>query len=164
MLLAVPWKNVEAAFRGLPEWNGRVLIDATNPFAETSPKLVLADLGGTGASEIVAGFAPAARIVKAFNSIRIAHFNEGPVKRQGRRVIFVSDAACRVSLRSHMLSRERETERGARRDESLAGLGTQARPLRWRVFCSEGTGVTKSAPSSRYERFPPYLRLPGICG
>ncbi|HJZ15106.1 MAG TPA: NAD(P)-binding domain-containing protein, partial [Stellaceae bacterium] len=31
VLLAVPWKNVEAALHGLPEWNGRVLIDATNP-------------------------------------------------------------------------------------------------------------------------------------
>ena len=89
VLLAVPWKNLEAALRGLPQWNGRVLIDATNPFAETSPKLVLADLG-IGASEIVAGFAPGARIVKAFNSIRMAHFNEGPVKGQGKRVIFVS--------------------------------------------------------------------------
>ena len=90
VLLAVPWMNVEAALHGLPEWRGRVLIDATNPFAETSPNLVLADLGGTGASEIVAAFAPGARIVKAFNSIRMARFNEGPVKGQGRRVIFVS--------------------------------------------------------------------------
>ena len=80
VLLAVPWKNVEAALRGLPEWNGRVLIDATNPFAETTPKFVLADLGGIGASEIVAGFTPRARIVKAFNSIRMASFNEGPVR------------------------------------------------------------------------------------
>src|SRR5262249_37659006 len=90
VLLAVPWKNVEATLRGLPEWKGRVLIDATNPFAETSPNLVLAGLGGTGASEIVAGFPPGARIVKGFNSIRMARFNEGPVKGQGRRVIFVS--------------------------------------------------------------------------
>src|SRR5262249_5422806 len=90
VLLAVPWTNVEAALRDLPEWDGRVLIDATKPFAETSPKLVLADLGGTGASEIVTGFAPGARIVKAFNSMRMAHFNDGPIKGQGRRVIFVS--------------------------------------------------------------------------
>jgi len=44
-----------------------VLIDATNPFVETSPTLVLADLGGKGASEVVAALAPGARIVKAFN-------------------------------------------------------------------------------------------------
>jgi 8-hydroxy-5-deazaflavin:NADPH oxidoreductase len=90
VLLAVPWPNVEDALRGLPAWNGRVLIDATNPFSEYSPNLVLADLGGKGASEIVAGFAPGARVVKAFNSIIIERFNEGPTKNSGRRVIFVS--------------------------------------------------------------------------
>ena len=90
VLLAVPWRNVEAALQGLPGWSGRVLIDATNPFVETSPRLILADLGGIGASEIVARFAPGARIVKAFSSIRMAHFNQGPVTGQGKRVIFVS--------------------------------------------------------------------------
>ena|SRR6516165_2214340 len=59
VLLAVPWRNVEAALQGLPGWSGRVLIDATNPFVETSPRLILADLGGIGASEIVARFAQA---------------------------------------------------------------------------------------------------------
>ena len=90
VLLAVPWRNVEAALQGLPAWNRRVLIDATNPFVETSPQLVLADLGGKGASEVVAALAPGARIVKAFNSIVTARFNEGPIKNGGRRVIFVS--------------------------------------------------------------------------
>jgi 8-hydroxy-5-deazaflavin:NADPH oxidoreductase len=90
VLLAVPWPNVEDALRGLPAWNGRVLIDATNPFSEYSPNLTLADLAGKGASEIVAGLAPGARVVKAFNSIVIARFNEGPAKNSGRRVIFVS--------------------------------------------------------------------------
>ena len=90
VLLAVPWTNVEDALRRLPAWNGRVLIDATNPFIEYSPKLVLADLGGKGASEVVAGLAPGARVVKAFNSIVTARFNEGPVKNGGRRVIFLS--------------------------------------------------------------------------
>jgi len=90
VLLAVPWNNVEEALSGLPDWNGRVLIDATNPFSEYSPKLVLADLKGIGASEIVAGFAKGARIVKAFNSIVTVRFNDGPIKGNGRRVIFVS--------------------------------------------------------------------------
>jgi len=90
VLLAVPWRDLEAALQGLPAWNGRVLVDATNPFIETSPQLVLADLGGKGASEVVAALAPGARIVKAFNSIVTARFNEGPIKNGGRRVIFVS--------------------------------------------------------------------------
>jgi len=90
VLLAVPWPNVEDALRGLPAWNGRVLIDATNPFIQYSPRLVLADLGDKGASEVVAALAPGARVVKAFNSIVTARFNEGPVKNGGRRIIFVS--------------------------------------------------------------------------
>jgi predicted dinucleotide-binding enzyme len=69
VLFAVPWPNVEDTLRGLPAWNNCVLIGATNPFSEYSPELVLADLGGKGASEIVAGPAPGARVVKAFNSI-----------------------------------------------------------------------------------------------
>ena len=72
--------------------HGTVVSSSTLPTRSPrpAPKLVLADLGGIGASEIVAGFAPGARIVKAFNSIRMAHFNEGPVNGQGKRVIFVS--------------------------------------------------------------------------
>jgi predicted dinucleotide-binding enzyme len=46
VLLAVPWNNIEEALSGLPAWNGRVLIDATNPFTQVSPKLILADLKG----------------------------------------------------------------------------------------------------------------------
>jgi 8-hydroxy-5-deazaflavin:NADPH oxidoreductase len=90
VLFAVPWPNVEDALRGLPPWNGRVLIDATNPFSAYSPKLVLADLGDKGASEVVTALAPGARVVKAFNSIIIERFNQGPAKEGGRRVIFVS--------------------------------------------------------------------------
>ena len=102
VLLAVPWRNVESALKSLPAWKGRVLIDATNPFVETSPKLVLADLGGKSASELVAALAPGARIVKAFNSIVTARFNEGPIKGDGRRVIFVSgdDAEAKAAIKA----------------------------------------------------------------
>src|SRR5256885_16464583 len=65
-------------------------MDATNPFIQYSPRLVLADLGAKGGSEVVAALAPGARVVKAFNSIVTARFNEGPIKNGGRRVIFVS--------------------------------------------------------------------------
>jgi hypothetical protein len=88
--MAAGLELVLACEQGLRAWNGRVLIDATNPFTETSPRLVLADLGGKGASEVVAALALGARIVKAFNSIVTARFNEGPIKNGGRRVIFVS--------------------------------------------------------------------------
>src|SRR5262249_56918587 len=37
VLLAVPWRNVESALKGLPVWHVRGPIHATNPFIETTP-------------------------------------------------------------------------------------------------------------------------------
>ncbi|WP_206996214.1 NADPH-dependent F420 reductase [Trinickia mobilis] len=90
VVLAVPWLQVPAALEGLPNWEGRILVDTTNPFAQVEPELVLADLGGTGASELVAALAPGARVVKAFNAIRMEHYDKGPQFHGGKRVIFVS--------------------------------------------------------------------------
>jgi 8-hydroxy-5-deazaflavin:NADPH oxidoreductase len=90
VLLAVPWPDIGQALTGLPAWQGRILVDCTNPFAETQPRLVLADLGGRGASEIVAELAPGARVVKAFNSIRMINYEAGARQGNQRRVLFVS--------------------------------------------------------------------------
>ncbi|MGI4748414.1 MAG: NADPH-dependent F420 reductase [Janthinobacterium lividum] len=90
VLLAVPWLQVESALAGLPAWMDRILIDATNPYIELKPRLKLADLDGIGASTIVAGQAPGARVVKAFNSLTTASFEKGPTQAGGRRVLFVS--------------------------------------------------------------------------
>ena len=90
VMLAVPWLQVPSALDGLPNWAGRILVDTTNPFTQYEPELVLADLGGTGASEIVAAHAPEARVVKAFNAIRMEHYDKGPKFHDGKRVIFVS--------------------------------------------------------------------------
>ncbi|WP_341317671.1 NAD(P)-binding domain-containing protein [Paraburkholderia sp. IMGN_8] len=90
VMLAVPWLQVPAALEGLPNWAGRILVDTTNPFTQYEPELVLADLGDTGASEVVAAHAPGARVVKAFNAIRMEHYEKGPEFHDGKRVIFVS--------------------------------------------------------------------------
>jgi hypothetical protein len=90
VMLAVPWLQVPSALEGLPDWAGRILVDTTNPFTQYEPELVLADLGNTGASEIVAAHAPGARVVKAFNAIRMEHYDKGPKFHDGKRVIFVS--------------------------------------------------------------------------
>ena len=90
VMLAVPWLQVPLALDGLPNWAGRILVDTTNPFIQYEPQLVLADLGDLGASEIVAAHAPGARVVKAFNAIRMEHYDKGPKFYDGRRVIFVS--------------------------------------------------------------------------
>jgi 8-hydroxy-5-deazaflavin:NADPH oxidoreductase len=91
VLLAVPWESVPAALRGLPAWNGRILIDASNPFLNPQHLNVLDDLRGRLSSEIVADLAPGARLVKTFNTMFATHLAEGPRPRAGvRRVLFVS--------------------------------------------------------------------------
>lgn len=90
VLLAVPWAAVPKALSGLPAWEGRILIDATNQYVTEGSQLVVADLGGRGSSEIVAELAPGARAVKAINSVFIKNFAAGPRLGEVRRVIFLS--------------------------------------------------------------------------
>ncbi|NTF00112.1 NAD(P)-binding domain-containing protein (plasmid) [Agrobacterium tumefaciens] len=90
VVLAVPWLKIGSALSGLPAWNGRILVDATNPFVEFEPKLTLADLGDKSASEVVAELAPGASVVKAFNSITMTNFNEGARCYEAKRALFVS--------------------------------------------------------------------------
>jgi predicted dinucleotide-binding enzyme len=89
VLLALPWPAVPDVLDPLPDWQGRILVDATNPFVTFNP-LQLADLHGQSASVIVAEHVPGARVVKAFNSITMANFEKGPQQGEARRVLFVS--------------------------------------------------------------------------
>jgi 8-hydroxy-5-deazaflavin:NADPH oxidoreductase len=72
----------------LPDWEGRILIDATNHFL--LPSMELADLKGRVSSEIVADFAPSARVVKALNTLYASNLARDPKEGNGRRVIFTS--------------------------------------------------------------------------
>ncbi|MDT5318722.1 MAG: 8-hydroxy-5-deazaflavin:NADPH oxidoreductase [Mycobacterium sp.] len=89
VLLAVPWPAVPDTLDPLPDWQGRILVDVTNPFVTVNP-LELADLQGRSASVIVAEHASGARVVKAFNTITMANFEKGPRQGEARRVLFVS--------------------------------------------------------------------------
>jgi predicted dinucleotide-binding enzyme len=89
VVLAVPWPAVPDVLDDLPDWQGRILVDATNPFVTSNP-LTLADLQGRSASVVVAEHAPGAWVVKAFNSITMANFEKGPGHGGAKRVLFVS--------------------------------------------------------------------------
>jgi predicted dinucleotide-binding enzyme len=88
VVLAVNWPSVQPALFSIPDWKGRVLVDATNRVAGYSP-LTLGDVSGRTSSEIVADLAPGAKVVKAFNSVPmswIADFSSS----KPRIVLFVS--------------------------------------------------------------------------
>lgn len=66
VVLAVPHGAVEGIARSVPDWQGKVLVDATNPLA---PGLAGLTVGTTtSAAEQLAAAAHGARVVKAFNT------------------------------------------------------------------------------------------------
>jgi len=90
VLLAVPWTRARAVLDGLPDWQGRILIDATNPFLQLEPSWIFEDLGEESSSEVIARHAPGARVVKAFNSELMSRIAQGPRVGAARRVLFLA--------------------------------------------------------------------------
>lgn len=106
VLLAAPWISLEEILSSLPPWNGRILIDATNPYVVTKAKLIAADLHGRSSSEIVAELAPGAKVVKAFNSVYMSNLRAGARVGNARRVLFVSgdDMSAKTVVRALITS------------------------------------------------------------
>jgi hypothetical protein len=73
MVLALPWPAVEETVRSIASWEDKIVVDATNPLRKDLS--VFHPESGSGAQE-VAKWAPAARVVKAFNTIGAAQFGE----------------------------------------------------------------------------------------
>jgi hypothetical protein len=88
VVLAVTWNHVESALAGLPPWNGRILVDATNPIL--MPEFRAAELGGRSSSEVVASLAQGARVVKTANNLTPELLGADPAQTGGHRVLFMS--------------------------------------------------------------------------
>jgi 8-hydroxy-5-deazaflavin:NADPH oxidoreductase len=86
VLVAVNWSKLPAALGGLPDWGGRVVIDANNPIEP--PTFQPADLHGRLSSEVFADHVPGARVVKAFNHLPAALLAQDPAAAGGRRALF----------------------------------------------------------------------------
>ena len=86
-VLAVPWERVPEALQGR-QWNGRIVVDATNDFAGTD--FQGNDLDGRTSSELVAELVSGARVVKAANTLVAAVLGADPHEAAGQRVIFLS--------------------------------------------------------------------------
>jgi predicted dinucleotide-binding enzyme len=67
ILLTTIWKETEAAISVSGDFKNKILIDATNPELPDGRGLVLGH--ETSGAELVAQWAPGARVVKAFNHI-----------------------------------------------------------------------------------------------
>ena len=119
VLVAVRWVDAEKVLRNLPVWNGRIVIDGTNPVEffdpATSPDandpsnplaaygIKAVDLGSKHSSQIIQQLVPGARVVKAFNHNDVNVLKE-PEVAGGKRVLFYSgdDAAAKAEVRGIM--------------------------------------------------------------
>ncbi len=85
VILAVPWNRLGEATAGVPSWEGRIVIDATNAIL---PGFVAADLGGKASSEVVSSLLNGAKVVKAFNTLLAQVLGSSPKEAGGSRVVF----------------------------------------------------------------------------
>ena len=91
VLVAIPWADLPEAMRGLPPWEGRIVIDANNHIIGFEVgQIRLADLRGRTSSEVFAEMVPGARVVKALNTLFAELLAQEPRVENGRRVIFIS--------------------------------------------------------------------------
>jgi len=103
---------------GLPAWNGRIVVDGTNPVEWIDPSspeasdpanplaaygIKAVDLGGRHSSSVVRDLVPGARLVKAFNHFDVSMLPQ-PTVSGGQRVLFYSgdDADAKAAVRGLM--------------------------------------------------------------
>lgn len=101
VMLAVPFEAVQGLVTSVPDWAGRIVVDATNAIDYTD--FSAADLGGRASSDLVSDWANNARVVKAFGATWAKVLARDPGDgRGGRRVMFLAgnDADANVTIGS----------------------------------------------------------------
>ena len=89
VVLAVPFVKVPEVAATISDWTGRLVVDATNQFAQYQPTYAgRADLGDETGSEWVARHVPGATVVKAFNAMFAGFIAPDPHHHDGRQVVF----------------------------------------------------------------------------
>jgi 8-hydroxy-5-deazaflavin:NADPH oxidoreductase len=86
VLVAVNWSKLPSALAGLPDFGGRIVIDANNPIEP--PRFESAELHGRTSTEAFADLVPGARVVKAFNHLPAHLISDDPQAEGGHRVLF----------------------------------------------------------------------------
>ncbi|HEX7907552.1 MAG TPA: NAD(P)-binding domain-containing protein [Paraburkholderia sp.] len=104
VFVAIRWVDLKRVLGGLPAWNGRIVVDGTNPVEWIDPDspdandpsnplaaygIKPVDLGGRHSSSVVSDLVPGARLVKAFNHLDVNVLHEPEVS-GGNRVLFYS--------------------------------------------------------------------------
>ena len=103
VLLAVPWDTVPETLASLPAWKNQILLDGVNPFHGKAGSFLPANVGNLSTSQFVAGLAPGARVVKAFNHMLVPNIEDNPAINGAKRVAFISADDTDARKRVHEL-------------------------------------------------------------
>jgi predicted dinucleotide-binding enzyme len=85
IFLAVPFPAHKDVAKQFKQWNGKIVVDATNAI-RVAPE----ELGGLLSSEVVSKAFAGARLVKAFNHLPAAQLGTNPSSEGQRQVVFIS--------------------------------------------------------------------------
>lgn len=92
VILCVRWEQAQKAMAEVSDWDGRILVDATN-------RPVREDASGKASTEIIASYAPGAKIIKALNTLVVSWIQDDP-ENKSKLVLFMSgdDQAAKQKL------------------------------------------------------------------
>ena len=89
VILALPFVRIPELADVVPDWSGRIVVDATNQFGEYAPVYTgYVDLGEETGSEWVGRHLPGATVIKAFNTMSVDYLRPDPRHHDGRQVVF----------------------------------------------------------------------------
>lgn len=88
VMLTTPWLEAGVVLASIVDWEGRILVDATNPVSAADR--TAARLSGATSSEAVARMAVGAHLIKAFNTLPDELLAANPISANGRRVLFLA--------------------------------------------------------------------------
>lgn len=98
VILAVRWEQAQQALAAVPDWTGRILVDATNRMPSASTD----SANGKSSGEVIASHAPGARVIKALNTLVVNWIPDAATSsdQQNKLVLFMSgdDAAAKQKL------------------------------------------------------------------
>ncbi len=134
VVVAIPFFRVPELAGKVPDWSGRVVVDATNQFAQYEPTYSgLVDLGDETGSEWMARHLPGATIIKAFNAMYADYIKADPRHHDTRQVLFFAgdddavnaefaEFACALGFAPVLLGGLREGGRLIQLDGPLSAL------------------------------------------
>ncbi len=86
VILCVRWAQAKQALAEVSDWNGRILVDATNrPLDE--------DAKGKTSSEVIASYVPNARVIKALNTLVVKWIQDFSTKKPKSVLLLSGDEA-----------------------------------------------------------------------